>query len=134
MIEYSPSIFITVFNFILPMLFAVLVSYEKLEAGRALMNILFWRFFLRLFSLVIAFFSVYSVVQCDYALRCEIEPCNGIFPPKYQTCYNTQLVDSAECDKPLCWETYLGKQFYFLTLFDFVVQVGQCETTETTSV
>ena len=28
-----------------------------------------------------------------------------------------------KCEKPLCWETYLGKQFYFLTLFDFVVQV-----------
>ena len=29
-----------------------------------------------------------------------------------------------KCEKPLCWETYLGKQFYFLTLFDFVVQVN----------
>ena len=71
MIEYSPSIFITVFNFFLPMLFIVLVSYERLEAGRELISILFWRFFLRLFSLVIAFVAVYNVVSCDYALGCE---------------------------------------------------------------
>ena len=38
MIEYSPSIFITVFNFFLPMLFTLLVSYEKLEAGRELIR------------------------------------------------------------------------------------------------
>ena len=34
-------------------------------------SILFWRFFLRLFSLVIAFVAVYNVVSCDYALGCE---------------------------------------------------------------
>ena len=35
------------------------------------LSILFWRFFLRLFSLVIAFVAVYNVVSCDYALGCD---------------------------------------------------------------
>ena len=55
-------------------------------------------------------------------------PCNNetSASPHYQACYNTQMDDDGfevGCEKPLCWETYLGKQFYFLTLFDFVVQV-----------
>ena len=57
----------------------------------------------------------------------QIIPCNnGTSLSKYQACYNSPQLDGdfeTGCDKPLCWETYLGKQFYFLTLFDFGVQV-----------
>ena len=57
----------------------------------------------------------------------QIIPCNnGTSLPQYQACYNSQMEEDFDvsCEKPLCWETYLGKQFYFLTLFDFVVQVN----------
>lgn len=28
------------------------------------------------------------------------------------------------CSKPICWETYVGQQFYMLTVVDFLAQVG----------
>ena len=59
----------------------------------------------------------------------QVIPCNGTTTTSelyYQACYNSQMEDDFDvgCEKPLCWETYLGKQFYFLTLFDFAVQLG----------
>jgi hypothetical protein len=29
-----------------------------------------------------------------------------------------------ECQRPMCWETYVGQQFYKLTTFDLLTQAG----------
>ena len=73
-------------------------------------------------------------VQCNYAVGCdnlltgefEIKPdggkCEDDNEDRYKSCTNLN-VNNAKCDRPICWETYVGQQFYILTIVDLLVQV-----------
>ena len=80
---------------------------------------------------MVAFLSLMGKVNCDYARGCidsankftyEIKEC-AVGQPVYKACSNDNL-ENQECDKPICWETYVGQQLYRLTLIDFLVQVS----------
>ena len=45
-----------------------------------------------------------------------------------ESCSNVRLTsppgyDDHFCYKPMCWETYVGQQFYKLTVMDFIIQI-----------
>ena len=143
--EYLPSILITALNSVLPIGFGLLIVYERYEPGTELVLNITRCILIRLVSLVIAFFSVYASVSCDYARGCfddtsgSVEPptvvgsiktCTG--QPVYQACSNTPDAlevtawqQENQCPKLLCWETYMGQQLYRLTMVDFLAQVVQ---------
>ena len=71
-------------------------------------------------------------VDCDYAKGClnwhdEFMPVNEKNEflckdeQRFKVCSNENLI--GVCDKPVCWETYVGQQLYRLTFIDFLVQV-----------
>ena len=91
--------------------------------------------FLRLASLVLTLFVLLEKVQCNYAVYCDSNDTDDkrIFPDgrgecienvetRYKSCTNLN-VDGRTCDRPICWETYVGQQFYILTIVDLLVQV-----------
>ena len=48
--------------------------------------------------------------------------CKDLREYRYKSCTNLNVKD-AKCDRPICWETYVGQQFYILTIVDLLVQV-----------
>ena len=101
-------------------------NFENVFTGRSI--------FLRLASLVLTLFVLLEKVQCHYAVYCDsnfsdterILPdggeCIENFETRYKSCTNLN-VDERKCDRPICWETYVGQQFYILTIVDLLVQV-----------
>ena len=85
---------------------------------------------------MLTLFVLLEKVQCNYAVGCEyrqtgefkVLPYGGKceydneFPIRYKSCTNLN-VNGAKCDRPICWETYVGQQFYILTIVDLLVQV-----------
>lgn len=128
MIEYLPSIVVTVANLTIPFLFTIIIEYEKYEANTTLSLNLARCIFLRLASLLITLISLLSKVNCNYAKGCLADGAFNVTNScedgiAYQACTNVNL-DNGACEKPLCWETYVGQQFYKLTLVDLIAQVS----------
>lgn len=134
-LEYIPSITITAANIILPFVFTSIIAFERYSSRKELAINLTRCVFIRLASLVIAFLSIFFVIRCDYALGCldnqgnldvitDDRNCslsqNEI---TMQACSNRGL-NEAKCPKYTCWETFLGQQFYKLTMTDFIVQAS----------
>ena len=85
---------------------------------------------------MLTLFVLLEKVQCNYAVGCEYRQtgefkvlvdggkCEYLneFPIRYKSCTNLN-VNGAKCDRPICWETYVGQQFYILTIVDLLVQV-----------
>eukprot|EP00095_Tigriopus_kingsejongensis_P004414 maker-scaffold654_size118352-snap-gene-0.10 protein:Tk04414 transcript:maker-scaffold654_size118352-snap-gene-0.10-mRNA-1 annotation:"hypothetical protein BRAFLDRAFT_199751" len=132
LLNYVPSLVITAANLVLPILFSMLIYYEKYSTNVELVLTLGRCILLRMASLIIAFMSIYTTVNCNYAQGCanldgSISPAesNAECEPTQSpmtTCSNGALEES-QCDKRLCWESYLGQQFYQLTFLDFLVQI-----------
>ncbi|KAJ1131529.1 hypothetical protein NDU88_009865 [Pleurodeles waltl] len=103
LVGYLPSIAITAANFILPMLFGIIIQFEKYPLTTEIKLTLLRCVFLRLASLVILLFSLWQQITCDGSkddTRCV--PCG----------YNH--------DQFPCWETRLGQEMYKLLVFDFL--------------
>nr|XP_023399259.1 transmembrane channel-like protein 4 [Loxodonta africana] len=103
LVDYLPSIFIAVFNFVLPPVFTFIASLEGYTRSRQIVLILLRTVFLRLFSLLVLLISLWYQITCGG--NAEAEDCKACG-------YNYKELP--------CWETRLGQEMYKLLLFDLL--------------
>ena len=120
----------------------MLIEYEDYEANTKLKLNIGRCIILRLFSLAIALLAIYGNVGCENTQGCfnektrkwnneawnnenYNEKCPVDDESLYKSCTNVGILnlEIKDCDRPICWETYVGQQFYILTLLDLAVQV-----------
>ncbi|XP_041510902.1 transmembrane channel-like protein 4 [Microtus oregoni] len=104
LVDYLPSISISVFNFVLPIVFKFITSLEGYTRSRQIAWILIRTVFLRLFSLVFLLVSLWNQITCGG--NKEAERCKACG-------YNYEELP--------CWETRLGQEMYKLVVFDLLV-------------
>ncbi|XP_033895104.2 transmembrane channel-like protein 7 isoform X2 [Acipenser ruthenus] len=106
LIEYLPSISITLINFLLPQVFRRLVKFEDYLLTTQINLTLVRCVFLKLSSLGMFLFSLYQQIFCSGNLE----------NTKCKACgYNRDYQ---------CWETKVGQEMYKLLLFDFLASIG----------
>ncbi|XP_076839055.1 transmembrane channel-like protein 7 [Brachyhypopomus gauderio] len=99
--EYLPSIVITMANFITPIIFTVIISFEDYSPAFEIRFTLLRCVFMRLASIGVLLFSLWSqITSCPGKENC---PCG----------YNNKLYP--------CWETHVGQEMYKLLIFDFLI-------------
>ncbi|KTF88169.1 hypothetical protein cypCar_00041725, partial [Cyprinus carpio] len=97
-VEYLPSIVITLANFITPLIFNLIITFEDYSPAFEIRFTLMRCVFMRLASIGVLLFSLW--VQITSCLDC---PCG----------YNHRLYP--------CWETHVGQEMYKLVIFDFLI-------------
>lgn len=102
--EFLPYITIVCLNLLVPIVFNYLVQFEKYSPMFVIKISLLRTVFLRLSSLAVLISRFYFLIMPDEARQ------------SYD-CYNVQW------GTPMCWETFVGQQFYKLFILDFVTHV-----------
>lgn len=97
--EYAPTVTVAAFNFVYPMLFSFVVSYEQYRGHKELLITLVRCVFVRLTSLVVLIFTRIIVISQE-----------------------TRSCDPS--DPYICWETHLGQQIYSVLLLDVLIHIG----------
>ncbi|XP_048248719.1 transmembrane channel-like protein 7 isoform X1 [Haliotis rufescens] len=102
-VQYMPSIMITVLNAAIPIVFNIIVKAEQYTQDFVVKITLIRTVFLRLASLAVLVVSLYTDIICDPRDSC--------------------LTNQAPCTVIKCWETYVGQQMYKLVILNFLVTV-----------
>ncbi|XP_013380167.1 transmembrane channel-like protein 7 isoform X2 [Lingula anatina] len=104
LLQYLPSITITLLNIIVPEIFNRIIMVEKYSPEFEIRLSLIRTVFLRLTSIGVLLVSIYvAIVSC-----------------RQKKCGNCNFPN----DPYLCWETYVGQQIYKLVILDFLVVAG----------
>ncbi|NWU84477.1 TMC7 protein, partial [Onychorhynchus coronatus] len=101
LVQYLPSIVITLANFIGPQIFSFLIKFEDYLPAFEITLTLMRCVFLRLANIGVLLFSLWSQILDCAADKCE--PCG----------YNYKLYP--------CWESDVGQEMYKLMIFDFII-------------
>nr|DBA20305.1 TPA: hypothetical protein GDO54_016012 [Pyxicephalus adspersus] len=101
LIEYLPSIVITIANFITPIIFETIVRYEDYTPAFEIRFTLIRCVFVRLASIAVLLISLWTKITSCSDQSCK--PCG----------YNYK-------DYP-CWESRVGQEMYKLMIFDFLI-------------
>ncbi|XP_076986930.1 voltage-gated chloride channel TMC4 isoform X2 [Tamandua tetradactyla] len=105
--NYLPSIFISVVNFVLPLVFKFIAPLEGYTRSRQIVFILLRTVFLRLASLLVLLISLWMKITCKGdAEAVECKACG----------YNYKELP--------CWETRVGQEMYKLLLFDLLTSLA----------
>ncbi|KAK1131502.1 hypothetical protein K0M31_017784 [Melipona bicolor] len=99
--EFLPYMCIVILNFAVPSLFRYLVSLENYSPSFVIRITLFRTVFLRLSSLIVVLTSFYRLIVTEV---------------KDNECTNNTS------KRPLCWETFVGQQFFKLYITDVFFQ------------
>ncbi|CAC5378720.1 TMC [Mytilus coruscus] len=100
LVEFLPSLTITLLNVIIPLLFEVLVKAEDYTEEFVIKITLVRTVFLKLASLTVLMISLYIQISCS-----------------------TKTADCNVCSPIICWETYVGQTLYKLIVLDFLVHI-----------
>ncbi|NXM62009.1 TMC7 protein, partial [Illadopsis cleaveri] len=100
-VQYLPSIVITLANFIGPLIFSFLIGIEDYTPAFEIKLTLLRCVFLRLANIGVLLFSLWSQISDCGSDKCK--PCG----------YNYKLYP--------CWESDVGQEMYKLMIFDFIV-------------
>ncbi|NXK48619.1 TMC7 protein, partial [Chauna torquata] len=100
LVQYLPSIVITLANFIAPHIFSILIRFEDYSPAFEIRLTLMRCVFVRLANIVVLLFSLWSQIHCA--------------TDKCKACgYNYELYP--------CWESAVGQEMYKLLIFDFMI-------------
>ncbi|KAJ8354889.1 hypothetical protein SKAU_G00224560 [Synaphobranchus kaupii] len=105
-VEYLPSIVITVANFLVPFLCDQIALLERHTPSTTVILALLRAVFLRLVSLGVLLFTLWSQITCRTVERGTCQLCG----------YNHALYP--------CWETRVGQEMYKLAMFDFITVIA----------
>ncbi|XP_047916391.1 transmembrane channel-like protein 7 [Anser cygnoides] len=100
LVQYLPSIVITLANFIAPQIFSILIRFEDYSPAFEIKLTLLRCVFVRLANIGVLLFSLWSQIHCanDSCKACG---------------YNYELYP--------CWESAVGQEMYKLLIFDFMI-------------
>ncbi|NWV40439.1 TMC7 protein, partial [Grantiella picta] len=101
LVQYLPSIVITLANFIGPLIFSFLIRFEDYTPAFEIKLTLMRCVFLRLANIGVLLFSLWSQISVCGTDKCK--PCG----------YNYKLYP--------CWESDVGQEMYKLMIFDFII-------------
>ncbi|NXR63420.1 TMC7 protein, partial [Rhadina sibilatrix] len=101
LVQYLPSMVITLANFIGPLIFSFLIRFEDYTPAFEIKLTLLRCVFVRLASIGVLLFSLWSQISDCGNDKCK--PCG----------YNYKLYP--------CWESDVGQEMYKLMIFDFIV-------------
>ncbi|NXA88001.1 TMC7 protein, partial [Melanocharis versteri] len=101
LVQYLPSMVITLANFLAPLIFSFLIKFEDYTPAFEIKLTLMRCVFVRLANIVVLLFSLWSQISDCGADKCK--PCG----------YNYKLYP--------CWESDVGQEMYKLMIFDFIV-------------
>ncbi|NXT46014.1 TMC7 protein, partial [Pluvianellus socialis] len=101
LVQYLPSIVITLANFIAPQIFSFLIRFEDYSPAFEIRLTLMRCVFVRLANIGVLLFSLWS--QISY---CDTDKCKACG-------YNYELYP--------CWESEVGQEMYKLMIFDFII-------------
>ncbi|OXB81810.1 UNVERIFIED_CONTAM: hypothetical protein H355_015007 [Colinus virginianus] len=103
LVQYLPSIVITLVNFIAPQIFSFLIRFEDYSPAYEIRLTLMRCVFVRLANIGVLLFSLWSQIHCATD-RCKA--CG----------YNYELYP--------CWESAVGQEMYKLLIFDFMIIIA----------
>ncbi|NXE95506.1 TMC7 protein, partial [Menura novaehollandiae] len=101
LVQYLPSVVITLANFISPLIFSFLIKFEDYTPAFEIKLTLMRCVFVRLANIGVLLFSLWSQISDCGTDKCK--PCG----------YNYKLYP--------CWESDVGQEMYKLMIFDFIV-------------
>ncbi|NXN56147.1 TMC7 protein, partial [Rynchops niger] len=100
LVQYLPSMVITLANFIAPQIFSFLIRFEDYSPAFEIRLTLMRCVFVRLANIGVLLFSLWSQIYC------ATDKCNACG-------YNYELYP--------CWESEVGQEMYKLMIFDFII-------------
>ncbi|XP_064610128.1 transmembrane channel-like protein 7 isoform X2 [Liolophura sinensis] len=135
LVQFLPSITITILNIIVPVFFGILVRPEGYSPGFEIKITLARTVLLRLASVLILMISLYDQVVATTSLRDKVrqgttaalEAIGGDNSSQAEPQVDLNITSSSsECgnknfNQVRCWETYVGQQLYKLVLLDLIV-------------
>ncbi|XP_069726669.1 transmembrane channel-like protein 7 isoform X1 [Phaenicophaeus curvirostris] len=104
LVQYLPSIVITLANIIAPQIFSFLIRFEDYSPAFEIRLTLMRCVFMRLANIGVLLFSLWSHIS--YCATVECKACG----------YNYELYP--------CWESEVGQEMYKLMIFDFIIIIA----------